>query len=220
MGRMIGKTVVLREYRREDLSAIRSWINDGETTRYLGGSFRRPQTWEQTETMLERRLNGDVGGEGFVIADRESMAYLGQCDLMMIDNVARRAEIAVVLLPGARGRGMAFEGLSLLLSYAFDTLNLNRVWLRCARGKHARNFAVRAAGLPAGGYIARGSVHRRTCAGRDCDGDFCEASFPEEGYERGENGHAAAGGAHAAGDAGRICRAGTAARAPGGRFGA
>lgn len=52
MGRMIGKTVVLREYRREDLSAIRSWINDGETTRYLGGSFRRPQTWEQTETML------------------------------------------------------------------------------------------------------------------------------------------------------------------------
>ena len=51
---------------------------------------------------------------------------------MMIDNVARRAEIAVVLMPGARGRGMAFEGLSLLLSYAFDTLNLNRVWLRCA----------------------------------------------------------------------------------------
>ena len=132
MGRMIGKTVVLREYRREDLSAIRSWINDGGTTRYLGGSFRRPQSWEQTEEMLERRLNGDVGGEGFVIADRESMAYLGQCDLMMIDNVARRAEIAVVLVPEARGRGAAFEGLSLLLSYAFDTLNLNRVWLRCA----------------------------------------------------------------------------------------
>ncbi len=132
MGRMIGKTVVLREYRREDLPAIRSWINDGETTRYLGGSFRRPQTWEQTEIMLDRRLEGDMGGEGFVIADRESLAYLGQCDLMMIDNVARKAEIAVVLMPEARGRGAAFEGLSLLLAYAFDTLNLNRLWLRCA----------------------------------------------------------------------------------------
>ena len=141
MGRMIGKTVVLREYRREDLSAIRSWINDSETTRYLGGSFRRPQTWEQTETMLEHRLEGDVGGEGFVIADRESMAYLGQCDLMMVDNVARKAEIAVVLLPEARGRGVATEGLSLLLSYAFDTMNLNRVWLRCA-AENARALAL------------------------------------------------------------------------------
>lgn len=141
MGRMIGKTVVLREYRHEDLSAIRSWVNDSETTRYLGGSFRRPQTWEQTETMLAHRLEGDVGGEGFVIADRESMAYLGQCDLMMIDNVARKAEIAVVLLPEARGRGVATEGLSLLLSYAFDTMNLNRVWLRCA-AENARALAL------------------------------------------------------------------------------
>ena len=89
MGRMIGKTVVLREYRREDLSAIRSWINDGETTRYLGGSFRRPQTWEQTETMLERRLDGDVGGEGFVIADNNWFARLTR-DRVFVDAVVEK----------------------------------------------------------------------------------------------------------------------------------
>ena len=67
MGRLIGNRVMLREYRQEDLSALRAWVNDTETTRYLAGSYRRPQTWEQTEEWLMRRLNGDAGGEGYVI---------------------------------------------------------------------------------------------------------------------------------------------------------
>jgi len=132
MGRITGKTIVLREYRSEDLSALRGWVNDNETTKYLGGFYRRPQTWEQTEEWLMRRLNGDAGGESFVIADREGMKYLGQCDLMMIDSVARKAELAIVLSPENRLRGIGKEALSLLLSYAFRTLNLNRVWLKCA----------------------------------------------------------------------------------------
>ena len=95
MGRQLGERVVLREYRAEDISALRAWVNDGETTRYLGGAYRRPQTWEQTEDWLNRRLNGDLGGESFVIAEKDSQKYLGQCDLMMIDSVARKAEIAL-----------------------------------------------------------------------------------------------------------------------------
>ena len=132
MGRIEGTRVTLREYRHEDLSALRSWVNDEETTRYLGGAYRRPQTWEQTEEWLDRRLNGDIGGEGFVIADKQSQKYLGQCDLMMIDSIARKAEIAIVLMPGARGKGIAEEAMRLLCDYAFRTLNLNRVHLRCA----------------------------------------------------------------------------------------
>ena len=137
MGRQLGERVVLREYRAEDISALRAWVNDGETTRYLGGAYRRPQTWEQTEDWLNRRLNGDLGGESFVIAEKDSQKYLGQCDLMMIDSVARKAEIAIVLLPEARGKGIAAEALKLLLRYAFDVLNLNRVFLKCAAKNEA-----------------------------------------------------------------------------------
>ncbi|MBQ3078937.1 MAG: GNAT family N-acetyltransferase [Clostridia bacterium] len=132
MGRITGDRIVLREYRSEDLSALRSWVNDSETTKYLSGAYRRPQTWEQTEEWLSRRLNGDAGGEGFVIADRETMKYIGQCDLMMIDPIARKAEIAIVIAPGHRGKGFGLEAVKLLVSYAFNDMNLNRVWLKCA----------------------------------------------------------------------------------------
>ncbi len=133
MGRIIGNNIILREYRSEDLSALRAWVNDKETTRYLAGAYRRPQTWEQTEEWLMRRLNGDAGGESFVIADRVTMKYLGQCDLMMIDPIARKAELAIVVLSENRNKGVGKEAIDLLLEYAFNDMNLNRVWLKCAK---------------------------------------------------------------------------------------
>lgn len=132
VSRRIGDRVMLREYRSEDLSALRAWVNDESTTRYLGSAYRRPQTWEQTEEWLSRRLSGDAGGESFVIADKSTLKYLGQCDLMFVDPVNRKAEIAVLLLPSERGKGYAREALNLLVSYAFDALNLHRIYLKCA----------------------------------------------------------------------------------------
>lgn len=132
MGRLIGEKVILREYRQEDLSALRTWVNDTETTKYLAGAYRRPQSWEQTQEWLSRRLNGDAGGEGYVIADKETGKYLGQIDLMMIDPIARKAEMAIVLMKSAQKKGFASESIRLILSYAFHTMNLNRVWLKCA----------------------------------------------------------------------------------------
>ena len=129
MGRLIGENIILREYRAEDLSALRAWVNDNEITKYLAGTYRRPQTWEQTEQWLDRRLNGDAGGEGFVISDKETGKYLGQIDLMMIDLIARKAEMAIVLMKSAQKKGYALESIRLILDYAFGVRN--RVWRRC-----------------------------------------------------------------------------------------
>ena len=132
MGRLIGEKVVIREYMQEDLSALRAWVNDTETTKYLGGAYRRVQSWEETEEWLSRRLSGDAGGEGYVIADKETMKYLGQIDLMMIDPIARKAEMAIVLSPAHQGKGYAKEAVRLLVNYAFQTMNLHKVHLKCA----------------------------------------------------------------------------------------
>ena len=153
MGRLIGENIILREYRAEDLSALRAWVNDSETTKYLAGTYRRPQTWEQTEEWLERRLNGDAGGEGFVISDKETGKYLGQIDLMMIDPIARKAEMAIVLMKSAQGKGFAKESIRLILDYAFGVMNLNRVWLKCAEENEPAVRCYRRAGFKVEGVL-------------------------------------------------------------------
>ena len=52
MQRLTGARVMLREFRQEDLSGIRSWVNDYDTVRFLGAGYAKPQSWEQTESYL------------------------------------------------------------------------------------------------------------------------------------------------------------------------
>ena len=130
MDRLMGERVVLREFRQEDISGIRSWVNDADTVRYMGGAFTRPQTWEESESYLSNILSGGAGGVNLVIADREKKRYLGQCGLMKVDQTARNAELAIVMAPDSAGRGYGREALRLLLDYAFRQMNLNRVYLR------------------------------------------------------------------------------------------
>lgn len=129
---MLGERVVLREFREEDLSGMRSWMIDGESTRYLGGNTLMPPTWEMSEQTLRRLLEGDAGGYNWVIAERESLRYLGQVSLILVDNLNRRAELTLVMAPDQAGKGYAREGVELAVRFAFQRLNLHRVYLKVA----------------------------------------------------------------------------------------
>lgn len=137
MGKIMGERVALREFRQEDISGLRSWASDTETTSFLGGAYMRPQTWEMTERYLSALLEGDAGGVNMVIADKDSLRYLGQCSLLMVDNTARHAELAVVMSPVCQNQGLGQEGVTLMLRYAFEQMNLNRVHLK-VRADNAR----------------------------------------------------------------------------------
>ena len=132
MSRLIGERVTLREFREEDLSGMREWRTCPESTRCLGGNSLLPESWEETENTLRRYLSGDAGGVNWVIAEKESLRYLGQLSLLMIDQLNRKAELTVVLCPEEMGKGYATEGIRLALDFAFKRLNLNRIWLRVA----------------------------------------------------------------------------------------
>lgn len=130
MGRMTGERVTLREFREEDLSGMRSWMTDEQSIRYLGGNTLRPATWEMSERALRRLLEGDEGGYHWVIAERGNLRYLGQVSLIWVDHLHRKAEMTLVMAPDQAGKGYAREGLSLALRFAFEKLNLHRVYLK------------------------------------------------------------------------------------------
>jgi RimJ/RimL family protein N-acetyltransferase len=131
MPRLTGTKVSLREYREEDRPSVRAWVNDQEVTDKLSETFAGPHTEGRTARFFDRILSGDTGEDQFyVIAERESDVYLGQIDLSGFQWTARRATLGIVI-PNRlnRGRGYGSEAIRLLLSHAFDRLNLHKVEL-------------------------------------------------------------------------------------------
>jgi len=130
MGHRIGERIMLREYRREDLEEMRKWVNDGGVTRHLSHVFLPAQTLPMTESFLERVLSGQNLDYNFVIADKQTGAYIGQIDLFNLNTIDRCAELGIVIGDHSRqNQGIGCEAISLMLDFAFRHANLHRIEL-------------------------------------------------------------------------------------------
>jgi len=135
---MIGPNIILREYRAEDIDAIRAFVLNNDITQYLSAVFLQPHTREFTLSFLDRVLKGEDNAFRFVVARRDDESYLGQIDLFAINRQCRSGELGVTLGAEDRlGRGIGTEAIGLLLDFAFGYQNLHRVHLR-VRARNAR----------------------------------------------------------------------------------
>lgn len=92
---------MLREYKLEDLQHIRKWVNDPEVVDNLSDIFLVPHSLAETEDFLNSVLKGGRHNTySFVIADKETEAYIGQIDLINIDWKNRADEIGIVIGEG------------------------------------------------------------------------------------------------------------------------
>ena len=133
MPHLYGAQVMLREYRAEDLPAIRRWVNDAQSVRFLSSRYWMPQSMADTSDFLDHAMHAGTNGAFFVIANPEDESYLGQVDLISINWRLRSAELAIVMGAEARrGKGLGTQALGLMLRYAFLTLGLERVELEVA----------------------------------------------------------------------------------------
>jgi RimJ/RimL family protein N-acetyltransferase len=130
---LYGDKIMLREYRQDDLSAIRAWVNDRDTIRYLSARFWMPQSMTDTADFITHAMSAGSNGAFFIIAHIENKAYIGQIDLFSINWKLRSAEMGMVIGGEEnRGKGMGTEAIGLLLEYAFTILGLERVELEVA----------------------------------------------------------------------------------------
>ncbi len=53
-----GERIILREYQKEDLPYIRTWVNDPEITDYLSNVFLYPHTVDGTEKIFKCYARG------------------------------------------------------------------------------------------------------------------------------------------------------------------
>jgi RimJ/RimL family protein N-acetyltransferase len=127
---LIGEHVMLREYRQDDFTSIRKWVNDRATTRYLSPIFWFPQTEAGTNEFLTRVMHGSDNGAFFVIADVKNQSYIGQLDIFEINWKLRQGTVGMVIGSDEhRGKGYGTEALKLLEDYTFNMLGLERLQL-------------------------------------------------------------------------------------------
>jgi RimJ/RimL family protein N-acetyltransferase len=130
MPHLIGKRIVLREYRMEDLPHVRKWVNDPEVTDNLSDIFVYPHTTENTEAFLKMMVDGSTDSKGFVIAEKDTLNYIGQIDLHRIDWISRHAVLGIVIgRKDMQNRGIGYEAIRLMQQFVFRTLNLHRLEL-------------------------------------------------------------------------------------------
>ena len=128
---LIGKRIRLRAVEKEDLPRFVAWLNDPEVNRHL--LLATPLSLTHEEQWYERILQQHSAEQPLVIErdSPEGWTPIGNLGLHVIDWVNRCAELGIFIGDKTYwNQGYGREAIELLLQYGFNSLNLNRIYLR------------------------------------------------------------------------------------------
>jgi RimJ/RimL family protein N-acetyltransferase len=124
---LIGTTVHLRALDRADAPTILPWVNDQQVIQHL--LIHKPMNLAAEEAFIDA-VNRSEHDAVFGICDRATGRLAGVAGLHRVDHKNRQAMFGIFIGHARdRGKGLGTDATSLVVRYAFDTLNLNRVWL-------------------------------------------------------------------------------------------
>lgn len=148
-----GPNVTLTAIRRSDSPALYAWVNDPAIIR--GSAPFRPVHEPAHEAWLAG-VASDPSRIVFGIRLTGEDTLIGLLQLIDIHEVHRSAELVIRIgAPGQQGRGLGTEAVGLALRFAFDTRNLQRVWLRVFADNAAAVRCYEKAGFVREGVMRR-----------------------------------------------------------------
>lgn len=120
--------VRLRALKESDIWILHKWINDPDVIRFTN-TYRPISEMEQKEWFANTayfRNNYVFGIE--LISEK---VLIGTCGLYDFDAISRKAELRMKIGESQqRGKGIGTEALLQLLTFGYNDLNLNKIWLR------------------------------------------------------------------------------------------
>ncbi len=132
---LVGTRVWLRPLERTDAPYILPWINDPDVTRSL--LLHRPMNLQAEEAFIDETTR-DEHALVVAIVNRQTDKTVGVAGLQPIDFQSRQAQFGIFIGDrNERGKGLGTEATALVTGYAFDTLNLHRVWLHVVEANAA-----------------------------------------------------------------------------------
>ncbi|GJQ35480.1 MAG: N-acetyltransferase [Anaerolineaceae bacterium] len=131
MSIIYGKRIRLRAIEREDVAKFHKWVNDPEVTRGL--AMYLPLSMQDEENWFDRMSKSDPDEKPLAIEVRKGRNWklIGNCGVFGISLANRSAELGIIIGEKSEwDKGYGAEAMILLLQHGFETLNLNRIYLR------------------------------------------------------------------------------------------
>jgi UDP-4-amino-4,6-dideoxy-N-acetyl-beta-L-altrosamine N-acetyltransferase len=128
----------IRAIEEADLSLIASWRSDPSVYEYfyeyLPISLREQKNWYEKQLNNSNEFN-------FIVADKDNKP-IGTVSIYNIDRRNRKADWGrLIIADSHRGKGFGKESLLLIMQYAFDHLNLHRLYCEVLEdNKKAKNL--------------------------------------------------------------------------------
>ena len=155
---LTGTTIALRALERADAAAILPLVNDQRVIQHL--LINRPTSIAAEEAFIEAVSRSETDLV-FGICDRATGALIGVTGLHRIDHKNRHAMFGIFIGDARwRGKGRGTEATAMIAGYAFDTLNLNRVWLHVYEDNTRAIRAYQKVGFRKEGLLRQDSYRR------------------------------------------------------------
>jgi RimJ/RimL family protein N-acetyltransferase len=158
-----GKKIRIRAIEKTDIEEIMRWINDPEVMENL--LMRYPVSRYQEEKWIERALDeGNSRNKVFAIETKQG-EYLGGIGLHAINWENGNAEAGIVIGKKEHwNKGYGTDAMMTILDFAFNQMNLHRVYLRVyeynARGLRSyEKCGFRKEGILRDDRYAQGEYH-------------------------------------------------------------
>lgn len=128
--KLVGENIYLspRTTDPEDIEQFTKWLNDFETTDYIGRSGAIISLNGEKQYLEENQNNSnDIC---FLIIESKTDKFIGTVGIEKINNISRTGTLGIFIgNKEARNKGYGTEAINLLLDFAFNYRNLNNVIL-------------------------------------------------------------------------------------------
>jgi RimJ/RimL family protein N-acetyltransferase len=153
-----GERVLLRSIEREDLPWLWEHHNDYEVGTLVNDGPPEPQSLARLEADFDRDT-GEGGFDGTRFAIEAAGILIGRCELFDFDEIARNCKLGISLSKEYWGQGFGREAVDVLLDYAFDKRNLEKVHLDVLEDNERAIRAYEACGFKEEGRLRRHAWH-------------------------------------------------------------